>query len=226
MCLPHGPDYGGAGGRSTAVASDRIEPLDPLHALAHIRENKAYMALLCKCNPELVTAADINRLDRALTKELERFMGQRLRSLNTAKGQYHPPAERAVERNKNRLFEEMAAIIRCAYAEYIEDKVCLHCRGKGKVLAYHEAQGLVPEACPECVGLGWKAWSNKRRAEEMGKDREGKRFLTLLLPAQEHLLAIMRDRYLSLQGQFEQALRGEGVVVKRGEREPQYRKAG
>lgn len=205
--LPHGPDYEASGSASTVPQSERLNWMVPLQALTCT--DPATRALVCKTAPHLIDTRDWTELAGAMLKELGRHLSQTLKAVRPKGGGEPTRQEKAWDRSRQKAFAMMAAIVRASYDEYVADDVCETCKGNGEVRLYEEGRGVYPETCPTCVGMGWIPWTVNKRAKAVGLDRGGKQFLEVVLPAIEHMLRWLRQKYKAEQARLTYAMFGE-----------------
>lgn len=224
MGLAHGIDYERllkSVPGSTTPSGERITWQDVMGAVAMVPKGQR-AALYLKCAPHMVSAQELAEFCFSLLTTLQRYeaRGGRATLKPHSPGQWHTPADRAVNRAQERAFARQATIVRTVLAEYQDPRICGPCRGAGKVAVHIEGKGVVEQGCPKCGGQGWSAWSDNRRAKAIGGDRNA--YATKVAPAYEHTLRACTEQYRKGAEAFKQALFGpvddesvEGVIESR-----------
>jgi hypothetical protein len=212
MGLAHGTDFERllqAVPGATTPASERITWQDVMQAVAMVPKDQR-AALYLKCAPNMVDAQEMAQFCFTLLAILQRFENKAGRpSIRPhSPQQWHTPAERAIHRAAAKAFERQASIVRTVLAEYQDPRICAPCKGKGELLAHVEGKGVVTLTCAKCVGHGWLAWSDRRRAKAIGVDRESGIYLTQVLPGYERLLSACTSKYQAGSKAFKEALFG------------------
>ena len=210
MGLAHGIDYERllrAVPGSTTPANERITWQDVMGAVAMVPKGQR-AALYLKCAPHMVSAAELAEFCYGLLTTVQRFDERRGKTTIRphSPGQWHTPAERALNRAQQRAFERQAAIVRTVLAEYQDPRICAPCRGSGNVAVHVEGRGVLTQSCPKCAGNGWLRWSDNRRARSIGGDRNA--YATQVAPAYEHTLAACTEQYRKGATAFKEALFG------------------
>ena len=193
---------------STTPASERIVWQDVMHAVATVPKGQR-AALYLKCAPEMVSAQELAAFCYGLLTVLQRYEARNGKTSPKPRSpqQWHTPEERAIHKAQLRAFARQAAIVRTVIAEYQDPRICSLCKGGGKIKVHIEGKGVLEQGCSKCAGLGWRPWSDNRRAKAIGGDRNA--YATQIAPAYLHTLNACTDQYRKGSEAFKAALFGE-----------------
>lgn len=142
--------------------------------------------LYLKYNPPRARAHEIASLTTRLWMALEAIEAR-----NRPKPMIDPtPAEKALmDRAQASRDIRQARTVQTVLTEYMDTKLCDRCRGSrepGKVGTSHPVVGVIYETCDKCQGRTWLPWSDNKRAQGCGGDRNlwktryERNYLTLL----------------------------------------------
>lgn len=142
--------------------------------------------LYLKYNPPRARAHEIASLTTRLWMALEAIEAR-----NRPKPMIDPtPAEKALmDRAQANRDIRQARTVQTVLTEYMDTKLCDRCRGSrepGKVGTSHPVVGVIYETCDKCQGRTWLPWSDNKRAQGCGGDRNlwktryERNYLTLL----------------------------------------------
>lgn len=197
-----GGDRGHLGWQDVHWAMSGLEPME-----------KAIMYL--RYNQSRVTGQEIAALTNALWLKLD-ALEARTRPLPPIDP---TPAERALmERAQASRDVRQARTVKTCLEEYIDDKRCDHCETSGekypgRVAEFVPGKGVIWVTCPKCSGRQWLPWSDNRRAQGCGGDRNlwKSRYERNYIGLLEHCTSI----YLAGESKFKERLFGPAPMESR-----------
>lgn len=196
---------------------DRIMWGDVQAAIASL-EPHYRAALVIKAAPMLVEATELEALLRRITGVILRVragISPSAIAANTRRRIGNWESDLKVTPQQQARASKMADVV---LSEYVDDRVCRECYGRGTVQVYIPERGVVKQNCEHCVGRGYTYWSDKRRAKACGLRQVAKDWKATHEHAYLTALQFCRGQYLTANAMFKHSLFGndterEGVAA-------------